>query len=104
LQNVALPRPNQKRVGAATNVSGAGMLKYRPHKDDAHEYLEYLASAAAQPFFAIGNNEWPAVAGAAFNSRALEALGKFNPDTLNVNALGKTQPVALKVFARAGFK
>lgn len=104
MQNVALIWPNQNSFGTHLNVSGAGVLKNAPHKDAAIRYLEYLASDTAQTYFASGNNEWPAVAGAPLNNRALEALGKFKADTLNVGALGKNQPLAQKIFDRAGFR
>jgi iron(III) transport system substrate-binding protein len=104
MQNVALVWPNQKSFGTHLNVSGAGVLKYAPNKDAAVRYLEYLASDAAQSYFAGGNNEWPAVAGVALNNRTLETMGTFKADTLNVSALGKNQPTAQKVFDRAGYK
>jgi iron(III) transport system substrate-binding protein len=102
--SVALVWPNQKSFGTHLNVSGAGVLKSAPHKDAAIQYLEYLASDAAQSYFASGNNEWPAVAGAPLNNRTLESMGTFKADTLNVSALGKNQPAAQKVFDRAGFR
>ena len=104
MESVALVWPNQKSFGTHLNVSGAGVLKNAPNKDAAIRYLEYLASDAAQSYFASGNNEWPAVASAPLNNRGLEALGKFKADTLNVSALGKNQPAAQKIFDRAGFR
>jgi iron(III) transport system substrate-binding protein len=104
MENVVLVWPNQKSFGTHLNVSGAGVLKNAPHKAAAVQYLEYLASDAAQSYFASGNNEWPAVGSAPLNNRTLEKMGKFKADTLNVSALGKNQPAAQKIFDRAGFK
>ena len=104
MENVVLVWPNQKSFGTHVNVSGAGVLKHAPHKAAAIRYLEYLASDAAQSYFASGNNEWPAVSTASLNNRTLESMGKFKADTLNVSALGKNQPAAQKIFDRAGFK
>ena len=104
MENVALVWPNQKSFGTHINVSGAGVLKNAPHKAAAVQYLEYLASPAAQTYFASGNNEWPAVAGASLGNKVLEAMGQFKADTLNVSALGKNQPTAQKIFDRAGFR
>jgi iron(III) transport system substrate-binding protein len=101
---VAVVFPNQKSFGTHLNVSGAGVLKNAPHKDAAIRYLEYLASDAAQSYFASGNNEWPAIASAPLNNRGLEALGKFKTDTLNIGLLGKNQPIAQKIFDRIGYK
>ena len=104
INSIALVFPNQKGFGTHLNVSGAGVLKNAPHKDAAVRYLEYLAGDAAQSYFASGNNEWPAVAGAPLNNRALESLGKFKADTINISALGKHQPTAQKIFDRVGYK
>jgi iron(III) transport system substrate-binding protein len=104
MENVALVWPNQKSFGTHINVSGAGVLKNAPHKAAAVQYLEYLASPGAQTYFASGNNEWPAVAGASLGNKTLEAMGQFKADTLNVSALGKNQPAAQKIFDRAGFR
>ena len=104
MQNVGLVWPNQKSTGTHLNISGAGVLKYAPHKEAAIRYLEYLASDAAQSYFASGNNEWPAVTNAPLNNRTLEAMGTFKADALNVSVLGKNQPAAQRVFDRAGFR
>jgi len=104
MDSVALVFPNQKSFGTHLNVSGAGVLKNAPNKDAAIRYLEYLASDAAQTYFASGNNEWPSVPAAPLNNRGLESLGKFKADTLNVAALGKNQPAAQKIFDRVGYK
>jgi iron(III) transport system substrate-binding protein len=104
MDSVAMVWPNQKSFGTHLNVSGAGVLKNAPHKDAAIRYLEYLASDAAQTYFASGNNEWPAVTAAPLNNRTLEAMGKFKADSINVGALGKNQPAAQKIFDRVGYK
>jgi iron(III) transport system substrate-binding protein len=104
MENVALVWPNQKSFGTHINVSGAGVLKNAPHKAAAVQYLEYLASGAAQTYFASGNNEWPAVSGSPLGNKTLEAMGNFKADTLNISALGKNQPAAQKLFDRAGFR
>ena len=102
--NIALVFPNQKNTGTHLNVSGAGVLKNAPNKDAAIRYLEYLASDAAQSYFASGNNEWPAVTSAPLNNCTLEAMGTFKADTMNISALGKNQPLAQKIFDRVGYK
>ena len=86
------------------NISGGGVLKYAPHKENAIKFLEYLASDQAQQYFADGNNEWPVVVGVKVNNSELESLGTFKADTLNVGELGKNQPAAQKVADRAGWK
>ena len=96
--------PNQDGRGTHVNISGAGVLKNAPHREEAVKFLEYLASNDAQRYFADGNNEYPAVKGAAVDNPALAALGAFKADALNVAALGRNQPVAQKLYDRAGWK
>ncbi len=95
--------PNQEDRGAHINISGAGVLKHAPHKAAAIKFLEYLASDEAQRYFADGNNEYPAVAGLAANT-ALESLGAFKADGLNVAVYGENQPAAQMIFDRAGWR
>jgi len=96
--------PNQDGHGAHVNISGAGVLKNAPHREEAVKFLEYLAGNDAQRYFADGNNEYPAVKSAAIDNSALTGMGSFKPDTLNVSALGRNQPEAQKVYDRAGWR
>ena len=96
--------PNQNGNGTHVNISGAGVLKNAPHREEAVKFLEYLASNDAQRYFADGNNEFPTVKTATIDNPALSALGTFKPDSLNVSALGQNQPAAQKVYDRAGWR
>lgn len=96
--------PNQASWGAHVNVSGAGVLKHAPHKEAAVRFLEYLASDEAQAYFANGNNEWPAVASVKVKNAALESLGAFKMDDLNVGKLAQTTAEAQKIYDRAGYR
>lgn len=96
--------PNQKTTGTHINISGGGMLKNAPHKEAAAKFLEYLASDQAQVYFADGNNEWPVVQSVKTQNPALEALGKFKAESMNVGSLAKNQPATQKIFDRAGWQ
>jgi iron(III) transport system substrate-binding protein len=96
--------PNQTRDGTHINVSGAGVLKNAPHKEAAAKFMEYLASDSAQRYFADGNNEWPAVKEVKVSNKALDALGSFKADTINVGELGRNAALAQKLFDKAGWK
>jgi len=100
----ALVYPNQKSFGTHMNVSGAGVIKTSKNRDAAVRYLEYLASDAAQSYFADGNNERPVARGVQINNKALASLGNFKQDTLNISVLGRNQPLAQKIFDRVGFR
>lgn len=95
--------PNQNDRGTHVNISGAGMLKNAPHQEQAIAFLEYLASPEAQKFFALGNNEYPVVAGTPVNP-VVEAFGKFKEDTTNVSAYGKNNATAVKIMDLSGWK
>ncbi|HEY5636905.1 MAG TPA: Fe(3+) ABC transporter substrate-binding protein [Burkholderiales bacterium] len=96
--------PDQSGPGTHVNVSGAGVLKHAPHREAAVRFLEYLASDAAQRYFADGNNEWPVVPSVQVSNPALTAFGKLNYDPLNVAAFGRNQPAAQKIFDRVGWR
>jgi len=104
MEKVGVVWPNQKSYGTHINISGGGMLKTAPHKEAAVQFLEYLASDEAQAHFADGNNEWPAVKRVNIRNAALESLGSFKPDRLNVGTLSKNTAQAQKVFDRAGWR
>jgi iron(III) transport system substrate-binding protein len=104
MEKVGVIWPNQKSFGTHINVSGGGMLKTAPHKEAAVKFLEYLASDEAQAYFANGNNEWPAVKSVNAKNPALESLGSFKSDGLNVGTLSKNTALAQKVFDRAGWR
>jgi len=103
-EKLAVVWPNQDNRGAHMNISGGGVLRHAPHPGAALRFLEYLAGDQAQAYFADGNNEWPVVPGVKISNPALDALGKFKADSINVGLLGKNQPAAQRIADRAGFK
>ena len=104
MEAIGIAWPNQKTTGTHVNISGGGMLKNAPNKDAAVKFLEYLASDQAQIYFADGNNEWPVVVGVKTTNPALEAMGKFKADTMNVALLAKNQAAVQKIYDRAGWQ
>ncbi len=104
VRHIGVVWPNQRNRGTHVNVSGAGVLKTAPHRDAAVKFLEYLSSDEAQAHFADGNNEWPVVKTAVVKNPALEALGKFKADPLNVGALTSNTALAQKIYDRAGWR
>jgi len=92
--------PNQSSWGTHVNVSGAGIVKTAPHRGHAVRFLEYLTSDAAQVYFADGNNEWPVVAGVPVKNPALDALGPFKADALDVEKWAPLTATAHRIFDR----
>ena len=101
---LAVSTPEQAGRGTHVNVSGAGLVKTAPHRAAAVKFLEYLASDAAQVYFADGNNEWPAVASVRTDNPGLKTLGAFKTDTVNLAQLGKNQAKAQAIFDKVGWK
>jgi iron(III) transport system substrate-binding protein len=103
-EKLAIALPGLAGSGTHVNISGAGVLRHAPHRDAAVKFLEYLASDEAQRYFADGNNEWPVAPSARVTNPVLSALGEFQYDPINVAVLGRNQPLAQKIFDRAGWK
>jgi iron(III) transport system substrate-binding protein len=80
------------------------MLKHAPNKEAAKKFLEYLTSDQAQIYFADGNNEWPVVASVKTSNKALEKLGNYKADTLEIGKLADSVAEAQRVFDRAGYR
>lgn len=93
--------PNQEDRGAHVNISGAGVTRHAPHRDNAVKFLEYLTSDDAQRLFAEGNNEHPVVGPA---SGPIAALGEFKEDAVSAAVLGANQALAVKTYDRAGWR
>ena len=104
VSRIAVVFPNQGNRGTHVNVSGGGVLKTAPHLAAALAFLEYLASDEAQSHFADGNDEWPAVPTVVVRNPALDALGKFKADALDVATLSRNTAAAQKIYDRAGWR
>ncbi len=95
--------PNQGSFGAHVNISGGGVAKNAPNKENAVKFLEYLASKPAQSYFAAGNDEYPVVKGVA-KAASVGKLGEFKADTQNLDKLGANQAKAQKIYNEVGYK
>jgi iron(III) transport system substrate-binding protein len=95
--------PAQEAEGAHMNLSGAGVAKNAPNRDNAILFLEYLASDQAQQYFSAGNDEYPAVAGVGL-SASVGQLGMFKADDVDLSAVAKNVPAAQKIFDVVGWK
>ncbi|SFF04728.1 Fe(3+) ABC transporter substrate-binding protein [Thermoflexibacter ruber] len=95
--------PNQNTYGAHFNVSGGGVAKYAPHKENAIKLLEFLTSEKAQQIFAEANQEYPIKSGINI-SPTLQSFGTFKADTIDLDLLGKYNSTAVKIFDQVGWK
>ncbi|TDH34299.1 Fe(3+) ABC transporter substrate-binding protein [Pseudohoeflea suaedae] len=103
IEKIGIVFPDQDGDGTHVNISGVGMTAHAPNPENALKFMEYLTSDEAQSFFANGNNEYPAVEGIEASS-AVESLGDFKHDELNLSALGENQTRAQEIFNEVGFK
>ena len=95
--------PNQDTTGTHVNISGAGVLKYAPHKKAAIAFLNYLTNEPAQRLLSESNNEYPIVP--TFEARGpIASFGTFKEDEINISVLGLNQAKAAMVYDRAGWK
>lgn len=101
-EGVAVVFPNQAGHGTHVNISGGGIPVHAPNRANAIKFLEFMSSEAAQSILTHGNHEYPVVAGVAEDA-AINALGTFKRDTLDVSKLGVNQTEAVQIFDRAGW-
>ena len=87
----------------AIYLSGAGVAKYAPNKANAIKFLEYLASAEAQGYFAKGNYEFPVIANVGLHP-VIQSWAEFKEDQINAAVFGRNNEAALKLMDRAGWK
>ncbi|NER21397.1 MAG: Fe(3+) ABC transporter substrate-binding protein [Symploca sp. SIO1C2] len=95
--------PNQEEDGTHVNISGGGVVATSPNQESAIKFLEYLATPEAQEIYANANNEIAAVTGVEPNATVAE-FGEFQESEINVAALGKNNPEAVKLMDRVGWK
>ncbi len=103
ISKIGVVFPDQDGNGAHVNISGGGVAVNAPHPDNAVKFLEYLASAKAQSYFAEGNDEYPVVEGVAPPSSVTD-LGAFKEDTINLSVFGLNQADAQAIYDAIGYK
>ena len=99
---IGVLHPDQDGFGTHVNISGAGVAVHAPNAENAQKLIEYLLRDDVQTGFALGNNEYPIVVGAA-PAGPIASLGEFREDDLAVAALGENQPLAVQIFDRVGW-
>jgi len=95
--------PKFENGGTHINVSGAGVTKYSPNKENAIKFVEFLASPEAQELFAKGNFEYPVLKGVQA-SKLVSSWGTFEDDNISISTLGENNAKAVKIFDQAGWR
>ena len=102
-KQVGLFFPNQDNRGTHINVSGAGVAKYAPNKENAILFIEFLISEEAQQVFTNANYEYPVLTSVA-PVQDIKDWGDFKEDNLGLNKLGENNKKAVLIFDEAGWK
>ncbi len=103
VKKVKIIFPKFENGGTHINVSGAGVAKYAPNKENAIKFIEFLLSPEAQDLFANGNFEYPVAKGVKKND-VVSSWGTFEEDNISINTMGKYNINAVKIFDKAGWK
>jgi iron(III) transport system substrate-binding protein len=107
MERVGVVFPNQESWGTHLNIAGGAVAKNARNTANAVRFLEYLASAEAQNYFANGNNEWPTAKGVKVENKALQAMsggGDFKAETIPLAAVGANTVKVQQMLDRVGFK
>lgn len=99
---ITLIFPNQQDRGAHVNISGGGVAKYAPNKENAVKLLEFLVSDEAQKLYGDINYEY-AVTSSAPLAEALTLWGEFKGDNLPIEALADNAKEAQMIINRVGW-
>ncbi len=103
IDDIGIVFPDQDGNGAHVNLSGAGVAAHAPNRDNAVAFLEYLASDQAQVYFSSGNDEYPVVPGVPL-APAVEKLGTFKADAVDLSKVATHLPEVQEIFAAAGWE
>jgi iron(III) transport system substrate-binding protein len=106
MEKVRVVFPNQGTSGTHVNIAGAAVAKHAKHKENAVQFMEFLASPFAQEYFANGNNEFPAAKGVTVENSALKAMGgaAFKSENIPLAVVAKNMVKVQQMLDRAGYK
>ena len=102
-QKVKIAFPNQTNRGAHINISGGGVLKHSPNRQNAEKFLEFLLSEEAQVHIVNNTFEYP-VLETVKPHPLIESFGNFKMDKTSVADFGKYNPEAVKLMDRVNWQ
>ena len=100
---VKIAFPNQGNRGTHINISGGGVLKYSPNRENAEKFLEFLLSREAQNHIVNNTFEYP-VLSTVRPHPLIENFGEFKMDKTSVADFGKYNPDAVKLMDRVNWQ
>ena len=93
---------NQDGRGNHVNVSGGGVARHSPNRENAVRFLEFLTMPTAQQLYGEVNFEYP-VNPAVAPGGVLSSWGDFKPDSLPIQSLSELAPQAQMIIDRTGW-
>lgn len=106
MEKVRVVFPNQGTSGTHVNIAGAAVAKHAKNRDNAIQFMEFLASPFAQDYFANGNNEFPAVKGMKIANPAIKAMGgdNFKAENIPLSVVAKNMTKVQQMLDRVGYR
>lgn len=101
-KSVGIFFPNQDGRGAHINISGIGVTKNAPNKENAIKLIEFLTSEEIQKFYASNSFEYPVHQTVAPDSTVAE-WGAFKTDNLDFAKKTNMNEEAVKIFDEVGW-
>ncbi|MDR2528550.1 MAG: Fe(3+) ABC transporter substrate-binding protein [Synergistaceae bacterium] len=103
-QQVAVFFPNQRTTGTHLNVSGVGLVKGSPNKENAVKLVEFLLALPSQKSLSESNYEYP-VNPEAEVAPLLKGWGTgFKTQALDFALYGENNAPAIRIFNEVGWK
>ena len=103
-KKVQLIFPNQSNRGTHMNISGGGVAKYAPNKENAIKFLEFLLTKDAQEHIVNNSFEYPMIAGVQPNKLIAQFGTSFKQDSkTKMTSYYNNQKKALTLMKKAGW-
>ena len=103
-KKVSIHFPNQNGRGTHINISGAGILKNAPNKENAEKFLEFLLSDEVQSHIVNNTFEYSILKTVKPNKLIAQFGTNFKIDQTLVSNYGKYNPEAVRLMDRVGWK
>ena len=100
---VFFPNQGVDESGSHINISGIGLAKNAPNKENAIKLMEFLTSESAQKTYANTSYEYPANPKVEPNE-IVKKWGVFKKDKLDLNQLGVFRNQAIEIFDKSDWK
>tara|TARA_B100000927_G_scaffold131062_1_gene105479 strand:+ start:2830 stop:3855 length:1026 start_codon:yes stop_codon:yes gene_type:complete len=97
---VFFPNQGENERGAHVNISGIGLLKNSPNKENALKLIKFLTSEYAQNYYTNNSFEYPVNLNVK-PSNIVAEWGEFKIDNLDLNELGIKRKQAIEIFEKS---